>query len=84
MQKLNIVAASPESARALMDALSEFDAELIQASDGGYEVMVTLGGRGQETVAVLNTLERFVTERERSARLTLDGREYVMHPDLAS
>ena len=81
MQTLNIVAASPESARALMEALSEFDAELNHLSDDRYEVTVTLGGRGRETVAVLNALERFVSERERSARVTLDGREYVMLPD---
>jgi hypothetical protein len=67
-----------------MDVLSEFDAELIEASDGGYEVIVTLGGSGQETVAVLNALERFVTERERGTRLTLDGHEYVMHPEPAA
>jgi len=81
LQTLNIVAASPESARALMNALSGFDAELIHGSDGDYEVMVALGGSSQETISVLNALERFVTERERSARVTLDGREYVMLPD---
>jgi hypothetical protein len=84
VQTLKIFAASPESARALMDALAEFDAELIETSDGGSEVMVALRGSGREAVAVLNALERFVTERERSARLTLDGREYVMHPDPAA
>lgn len=76
-----MVAASPESARALINALSDFDAELIEGSDGGLEVMVRLGGDHTETIAVLNALERFVTERERSARVTLDGREYVMLPD---
>jgi hypothetical protein len=67
-----------------MDVLSEFDAKLIEASDGRCEVMVTLRGSGQETVAVLNALERFVTERDRCARLTLNGREYVMQSDPAA
>jgi hypothetical protein len=81
VQTLNIVAASPESARALINALSDFDAELIEGSEGGFEVMVRLGRDHTQTIAVLNALERFVTERERSARVTLDGREYVMLPD---
>jgi hypothetical protein len=81
LRTLNIVAASPESARALINALSDFDAELIDGSDGGFEVTVRLGGDHTETIAVLNALSRFVTQRERSARVTLDGREYVMLPD---
>jgi hypothetical protein len=84
MQTLNILAASPESARGLIDALSDFDAELIYASDGSYEVTVTLDGSDQEIVAVLNALERHVTNRARSAQITFDGHEYVMHPEPAA
>ena len=83
MQRLNIVAASPESARALLDALSEFDVEVIHASDGDYQVSVTLGGRDREIVAVLNALEQYIIDRGHTARVNLDGREYVMHPDPA-
>lgn len=84
VQTLSILAASPESARGLIEALAEFDAELVQASDGTYAVIVTLDGDHSETIAVLNALERVVTERERSARVTLNGREYVMDPDPAA
>jgi hypothetical protein len=84
MQTLNTLAASPESARGLIDTLSDFDAELIHDSDGSCEVKVTLDGSDQEIVAVLNALERHVTNRARSARITFDGHEYVMHPEPAA
>jgi hypothetical protein len=84
VQTLSILAASPESARGLIEALAEFDAELVQASDGSYAVTVRLDGDHSETIAVLNALERVVTERARSARITLNGRQYVMDPDPAA
>jgi hypothetical protein len=81
MQMLNIVAVSPESARGLVDALSDFDVELIQATDGGYEVTVTLGASDREIVEVLNALEQYVNTRSTLARLSLNGRDYVMHSE---
>ena len=82
MQTLNVVAASAESARALLEALSEFEAELIEAEDGHCEVSVTLASSASEIVAVLNALEEYVLDRG-PARLSLDGHDYVMHPSPA-
>lgn len=84
MQTLHIVAAGPESARGLIDALHDFDAELLRTSDGGYEVKIELGASDRETVAVLNALEQYVNDRAMRAEITLNGREYVMHPDPAT
>ena len=84
VQTLNILAASPESARGLMDALADFDGELVLASDGSYNVTVRLDGDHAETIAVLNALEEYVTERARTARITLNGRDYVMQPGPAA
>jgi len=84
MQMLHIVAASPKSGRELIDALSEFDSELIRASDGSSAVTVRLGADHEETIAVLNVLERYVAERARSARVTLNGRDYRMDPEPAA
>jgi hypothetical protein len=83
LQTLDILAASPESARALIDVLSDFDAELSHTSDGSYSVTVRIDGDHAETIAVLGALERYVTERARAARLSPNGHEYVMHPDPA-
>ena len=84
MQTLHILAASPASACGLLDSLRDFDAELVQTSDGGYEVRVELDGDDRETVAVLNVLERYVNDRASRAHVTLNGREYVMDPDPAA
>jgi hypothetical protein len=84
VQTLDIRAMSPESARALVGALSEFGAELIHTSDGSYVVTVRIDGDHSETIAVLRVLEQYVTEQARTARLSLNGREYVMHPDPAA
>jgi hypothetical protein len=79
LQTLDILAASPESARALIDVLSDFDAELSHTSDGSYSVTVRIDGDHAE----MGALERYVTERARAARLSPNGHEYVMHPDPA-
>jgi hypothetical protein len=84
VQTLNILAASPDSARGLIEALADFDAELIHSSDGSYSVTVRLEGDHAETIAVLNVLEEYVTERARTARVTLNGRDYVMYPGPAA
>lgn len=81
MQTLHIVAASPESGRALIEALGGFDAELTRASDGTYAVTVRLNADHQETIQVLNVLEQYVAERAQSAQITLNGREYTMEPE---
>lgn len=75
---------SPESARGLAEALREFHAELIHMIDGSYEVSIVLDGNDCDTIEVLNVLERHVTERATRARLTLNGREYVMDPEPAT
>ncbi len=85
METLTIQAASRESARAMLAALSEFQAELIETVDGRCEVVVNLGRGDREIVAVLSALEAYVTQRARGpARLELNGRNYVMHPEQES
>jgi hypothetical protein len=84
VQTLHILAASPASARGLVDALRDFEVELRRTSDGGYEVRVQLEGDDRETIAVLNALERHVNERAARAHLTLNGREYVLDPEPAA
>jgi hypothetical protein len=80
MQTLTIRAASPQSGRALLEALSEFHVELAKA-DGRRELTVTLSEEG-EIVAVLKALAQCVNERETGpARISLEGRDYTMHPD---
>jgi hypothetical protein len=82
MQMLTIRAASPESAREMLEALSAFRAELVEAADGHSELTVTLQGGNGEIIGVLNALAQYVNERPTGpARLSLDGRNYVMHPD---
>jgi hypothetical protein len=84
MQKLTIRAASPQSARAMLEALSEFQVEFAEA-DGARELTVTLRQGDGEIVAVLHALAQYVTERETGpARISLEGRDYTMHPDAAA
>lgn len=84
MERLTIKAASPESGRAILAAMSAFHAELFESA-GGCEVVIRLGldGKGdREIVAVLNTLEQYVTERGHGpARVELNGQAYVMYPE---
>ena len=81
METLTIQAASAESAHGMLAALSFFEAELVETPDGRREVVVTLAGDDSEIVAVLNALERYVTERASGpARVELNGRAYVMEP----
>lgn len=85
MEKLSILAATPESGRRLYDALSGFDAELIQSEDGTFQVEIALTGGDREIVDLLNAIERHVTERRAGpARIALHGRRYTLHADPAS
>jgi hypothetical protein len=80
MQTLTILASSPESARGMIEALSEFRAELVDEGER-CEVVVQLGGSDGEIVQALNALERYVTNRGAGpARIELDGRDYTLHP----
>ena len=80
METLAIQTASPDSARAMLAALSEFRVELVETAVG-CEVVVRLGRGDSEIVAVLNALEQYVTARGSGpAHLELDGHSYVMHP----
>jgi hypothetical protein len=81
METLTIQAASAQSAHGMLAALSVFEAELVETPDGRRQVVVTLAGDDSEIVAVLNALERLVTERASGpARVELNGRTYVMEP----
>ena len=63
MQTLTIEAASLESARSLYEALKDFEVELTEAEDGSYRVKLTLGRGDRDTLAALNAIERYVTDR---------------------
>ena len=79
MDRFTIHAASPESGRAMLAALSAFRAELFESADG-CEVVVTLKGDA-EISAVLHALAEHVTERSTGpARVELNGRAYAMYP----
>jgi hypothetical protein len=81
MRAFVIEAKSLESAQALYNALSEFHADL-SASDGdGYRVTVELGSNDHGVLAVLDTVQEFVSARnDGPARLELGGRQYTVHP----
>ena len=79
METLRIQAATPETGRAMLAALSDFRAELLESSEG-CEVVVSLGKNDEELVGVLNALERYVTERaDGPARVEVWGKSYVLH-----
>jgi hypothetical protein len=84
MEKMAIHAASPESAYAMLAALSPFGAELADDGALGREVVVDLHSDDAEIVAVLHALQKYVTERaDGPARVELNGHRYVMHAELA-
>jgi hypothetical protein len=81
MRTLTIEANSAESAQGFIEALSAFDALLIDGGDDGYYVKVSVTGDDQEVVHLLNTLEQHVTERARGpAQIEVEGHSYTMHP----
>lgn len=80
MEKLRIQAATPETGREMLAALSEFKAELLESSDG-CEVVISFGGDDHKIIGVLDVLERYVTERANGpARMELNGKSYVLNP----
>ena len=80
MKNLTIHAASATSAQEMLEALSDFPAELV-ANDGTYAIVVDLGGDAQ-IVGVLNALQRYVTERAAgAAHVEFNGTNYAMEPE---
>lgn len=82
MQKMTIEAASPASARAMIEALAEFQADIVEGEDGRSHVVVELNGADRHIVKVLNALEQYVNERAKAARIEFEGRTYAMLPEL--
>jgi hypothetical protein len=85
MQSLTIRAASPESARAIFEALSEFQVVLVVV-DGHSDLTVTLRRGAREIVAVLHALARYAIRelaRDGTKRISLEGRDYTLHPEPA-
>jgi hypothetical protein len=81
MQTLTIKAVSLESAHGFCGALARFQTELIEADHGTYQVQVKFGNGDREIIAVLNSLEEYVTHRaDGPATIGLDGRRYELHP----
>src|SRR5262245_66623261 len=80
MQTMMIHAASAESAREILAALSPFEAKLVDMGDK-HMVVVDLR-RDAQIVGVLNALQQYVTERgDGAAQLDFNGQRYVMRPE---
>jgi len=80
MRSMTIEARSLQSARALYSALSEFQPEMTGSDYEGYRVSIELGSSDGQIVAVLDLLEKHVSERATEpARVELDGRRYTLH-----
>jgi hypothetical protein len=78
METMTIDAASAETARAMIAALSGFQAELVETPRGNA-VVITLGKGDGEIVGVLNALQQYVTARgDGPAHVDFNGRRYVM------
>src|SRR6266536_1990212 len=78
MQALTIDAATQETARSMLDALADFDPQLVETVDGRFQVVVApLAGSDRRIVEVLNARRalceparrRASTTRVRGARL---------------
>jgi hypothetical protein len=80
MQTLTIGPASLERARAMLESLRGFEAELVESEDGRYKLQVSLDG-DRDINRVLGAIDAYVTERgDGPARLDLDGRRYLIEP----
>jgi hypothetical protein len=79
VKALTISAASSDSARSLLEALSPFDATIVVAS-ASLEVSVPLRG-AQDIIPVLNAIEQYVNNRaDGPAHIRLDGNVYSLYP----
>jgi hypothetical protein len=79
VRKLTIEARSRESAAGFVEALSRFDARLVEDSGARWLVEVQIGETDRETIVVLNAIEAHVTTRnEGPARVGLDGDSYLL------
>ena len=80
LRLITVKPACPDTGRASLAALSPFRTEMLEARDGHCEIAVLLGRDDSEVVAVLNSLEHYVTERDTGpARVDFNGRSYVMY-----
>jgi hypothetical protein len=80
MQRLTVDASTNEVAQGVYSALAGFWPEIVERPDGGYEVVVALGGSDTQIIEVLSALERHVTERGNGpAKIDLEGRSYTLH-----
>jgi hypothetical protein len=83
LQTLVIGPASLERARAMLECLGGFEAELVASEDGRYDVQVSLEYE-RDISRILGAIDTHVTERaDGSARLDLDGRHYLIEPATA-
>jgi hypothetical protein len=82
MRAITVEARSLDSARGFCDALAQFHPQLTGSDAGSYRVSVELGESDSEIVALLDALEKHVTERATGpARVELDGRHYTLHAE---
>ena len=83
LQTLTIGPASLKRARAMLECLQGFEAELVESEDGRYHVQVSLED-DRDINRVLGAIDTHVTERaDGPARLDLDGRHYLIEPATA-
>ena len=79
-QTVTIGPASLERARAILECLRGFKAEIVESKDGRYDVQVSLDD-DRDINRVLGAIDTHVTERaDGPARLDLDGRHYLIEP----
>ena len=80
LQTLMIGPASLERARAMLECLGGFEAELVASEDGRYDVQVNLAS-DRDINRVLGAIDTHVCDRaDGPARLDLDGRRYSIEP----
>jgi hypothetical protein len=78
-QTLTIGPGSLERARAMLECLGGFEAEIVEREDGLY-VQVRLAS-DRDINRVLGAIDTHVSERaDGPARLDLDGRRYLLEP----
>jgi hypothetical protein len=81
MRAFTVEAKSLESAQALYNALLAFHPDLWGSEETGYRVTVELAGGDQHVVAVLDSVQEFVTARNAGpAQVDFKGHLYTMHP----